>query len=119
MSLPAADAERESAVAEPGWESYPRHLYPYKQLIAYENGLMRFDHLDFALVQFFDISCSGFSFLIRGLPRGENIVAQLGQKPNLLLVRARVANVAPREHEGAWMMLVHCNVIGRWEDPRF
>ena len=93
--------------------AYPRHPYPCKQRIAYDNGRTRFEDFDFNLVQFHDISREGFSFLIRGLPRGDLIVAELGQKPNLTYFRAKVAHVSPVQLESKWMMLVGCEITGR------
>ena len=113
MPLPTYSDDAELPRTGKNQRQFPRHPYPCKQRIAYDNGRTRFEHLDFNLVQFHDISREGFSFLIRGLPRGDAIVAELGQKPNLMYVRAKVAHVSPIEHEGKWMMHVGCQVTAR------
>ena len=123
MPLSTYTADTELPQTGENQRRYPRHPYPCKQRIAYDNRLARFEHLDFNLVQFYDISREGFSFLIRGLPRGDLIVAEVGQKPNLMYVRAKVAHVSPIQIEGTWMMLVGCHVTGRVQsetqpDPR-
>ena len=113
MPISPYTADAELPLSGDNQRRYPRHPYPCKQQIAYDNGRTLFEHLDFNLVQFHDISREGFSFLIRGLPRGDLIVAELGQKPNLIYVRAKVAHVSPIQVEGKWMMLVGFHITNR------
>jgi len=70
----------------------PREAYPSTQRIATRRGSDLPDESQFFDVRFYDLTRSGFSFLVPSAPASDSLVAAIGASPNTIYLAAEVTH---------------------------
>lgn len=93
-----------------------RRSYPRTQLLApMIRGQMPTRSM-FLPVHCCDISSQGLSFMMPQPPGFQQLVAALGDQPELVFIGAKIVNYKPVETRGGRMYRVGCRFVGRIEN---
>ena len=71
----------------------------------------------FQAVQCFDISSSGFSYLLDGPAEHQALIVALGVPPDITYLTARVEHSTMKQEQPSPLYLIGCRFAGRIEVP--